>query len=486
MHHLNKLDTKMALLEVKDLKVRVEEREILHGLTLTVNEGEIHAIMGPNGSGKSTLSHVIAGKPGYEVTDGEILFKGEDLLAMAPNERAAKGVFLAFQYPVEIPGVSTMNFLRTALNAQRKARGEGEYSTPDFLKKVREVSKSLNIPQDMLKRGVNVGFSGGEKKRNEVLQMALFEPSLCILDEMDSGLDIDALRIAADGVNALHSPKRAMVVITHYQRLLNYIVPDVVHVMSKRPCREERRQGTGAGAGSVRLRPVRGRRVRNFEMNVAVAKTGNGRAVSDLFASAEGRLPGSPSVIAVRREAFETYERLGLPHRRIEEWKYTDLRALVGEVLPLAAAPDATALKRAADAVKAHAITGARKLVLVDGVFAPDLSDVKALASEAGFKTLRETLEKDSGLLKDRGHRCGDRAERRDGDRRCRASYRRRHAAVRADPDHSHRGCIFRVGFHPLAGCGREGRSCHDHRELCRGRRQGLPGQRCRHPLGWR
>jgi Fe-S cluster assembly ATP-binding protein len=233
MHHLNKLDTKMALLEVKDLKVRVEEREILHGLTLTVNEGEIHAIMGPNGSGKSTLSHVIAGKPGYEVTDGEILFKGEDLLAMAPNERAAKGVFLAFQYPVEIPGVSTMNFLRTALNAQRKARGESEYSTPDFLKKVRDVSKSLNIPQDMLKRGVNVGFSGGEKKRNEVLQMALFEPSLCILDEMDSGLDIDALRIAADGVNALHSPKRAMVVITHYQRLLNYIVPDVVHVMSK-------------------------------------------------------------------------------------------------------------------------------------------------------------------------------------------------------------------------------------------------------------
>jgi len=233
MHHLNRLDTKMALLEVKDLKVRVEEREILHGLTLTVNEGEVHAIMGPNGSGKSTLSHVIAGKPGYEVTDGQILFKGEDLLEMAPEERAAKGVFLAFQYPVEIPGVATMNFLRTALNAQRKARGEDEYSTPDFLKKVREVSKSLNIPQDMLKRGVNVGFSGGEKKRNEVLQMALFEPSLCILDEMDSGLDIDALRIAADGVNALRSPKRAMVVITHYQRLLNYIVPDVVHVLSR-------------------------------------------------------------------------------------------------------------------------------------------------------------------------------------------------------------------------------------------------------------
>ena len=223
----------MSLLEVKNLQVRVEEREILHGLDLTVNAGEIHAIMGPNGSGKSTLSHVIAGKPGYEVTGGEVLFKGEDLLSMAPDQRAAKGVFLAFQYPVEIPGVATMTFLRTALNAQRKARGESEYSTPDFLKKVREVAKSLSIPQEMLKRGVNVGFSGGEKKRNEVLQMALFEPSLCILDEMDSGLDIDALRIAADGVNALRSPDRAMVVITHYQRLLNYIKPDVVHVLSQ-------------------------------------------------------------------------------------------------------------------------------------------------------------------------------------------------------------------------------------------------------------
>ena len=222
-----------ALLEVKGLKVQVEDNEILHGLDLTVNEGEVHAIMGPNGSGKSTLSHVIAGKPGYDVTGGEILFKGEDLLEMEPNERAAKGVFLAFQYPMEIPGVATMTFLRTALNAQRKARGESEFSTPDFLKKVREVSARLNIPQDMLKRGVNVGFSGGEKKRNEVLQMALFEPKLCILDEMDSGLDIDALRIAADGVNALRGAGRSMIVITHYQRLLNYIVPDIVHVMSK-------------------------------------------------------------------------------------------------------------------------------------------------------------------------------------------------------------------------------------------------------------
>ncbi|MCF2523483.1 Fe-S cluster assembly ATPase SufC [Bradyrhizobium sp. G127] len=222
-----------ALLEVKGLKVQVEDNEILHGLDLTVNPGEVHAIMGPNGSGKSTLSHVIAGKPGYDVTAGEILFRGEDLLEMSADKRAAKGVFLAFQYPVEIPGVTTMNFLRTALNSQRKARGEAELLVPDFLKKVREVAGSLNIPMDMLKRGVNVGFSGGEKKRNEVLQMALFQPSLCILDEMDSGLDIDALRVAADGVNALRSKERAMVVITHYQRLLNYIVPDFVHVMSK-------------------------------------------------------------------------------------------------------------------------------------------------------------------------------------------------------------------------------------------------------------
>ncbi|MDA9482232.1 cysteine desulfurase [Bradyrhizobium sp. CCBAU 11445] len=223
----------MALVEIRDLHVGVEDREIIRGLDLNVNAGEVHAIMGPNGSGKSTLSHVIAGKPGYDVTGGQVLLGGENLLRMEPNERAAKGVFLAFQYPVEIPGVTTMNFLRAALNAQLKARDQQEFSTPEFLKRVRELAGSLSIRQDMLKRGVNVGFSGGEKKRNEILQMALFEPSLCILDEIDSGLDIDALRIVASGINALHSPERAMIVITHYRRLLDHIVPDVVHVMSK-------------------------------------------------------------------------------------------------------------------------------------------------------------------------------------------------------------------------------------------------------------
>ncbi|UFW50991.1 MULTISPECIES: Fe-S cluster assembly ATPase SufC [Bradyrhizobium] len=223
----------MALLEIRDLHVGVEDREVICGLDLNVHAGEVHAIMGPNGSGKSTLSHVIAGKPGYEVIDGQILFKGEDLLEMDPDERAAAGVFLAFQYPVEIAGVTTMNFLRAALNAQRKARDQQEFSTPEFLKRVRKVAGSLNIRQDMLKRGVNVGFSGGEKKRNEILQMALFEPSLCILDEIDSGLDIDALRIVANGINGLRSPERAMIVITHYRRLLDHVVPDVVHVMSK-------------------------------------------------------------------------------------------------------------------------------------------------------------------------------------------------------------------------------------------------------------
>jgi Fe-S cluster assembly ATP-binding protein len=222
-----------ALLEIKNLHVTVDGRAILNGLDLTVEKGTVHAIMGPNGSGKSTLAHVLAGKADYEVTDGEVLFDGENILAMQPDERAAKGLFLAFQYPIEIPGVATMTFLRTALNAQRKARGEAELTTPDFMRKVREAAGKLSIDQDMLRRAVNVGFSGGEKKRNEILQMALLEPRLAVLDETDSGLDIDALKVVSDGVNHLRSPERAFVVITHYQRLLNHIVPDVVHVLSK-------------------------------------------------------------------------------------------------------------------------------------------------------------------------------------------------------------------------------------------------------------
>ena len=223
----------MHLLEVKNLHVEVDGKKILNGLDLSVGKGSVHALMGPNGSGKSTLAHVLAGKEDYRVTQGEVLLDGEDLLALEPDERAARGLFLAFQYPFEIPGVATMTFLRTALNAQRKKRGEQEISTPEFLKRVREVAGKLGIEQEMLRRGVNVGFSGGEKKRNEILQMALLEPHLCVLDETDSGLDIDALKVVADGVNRLRSAERSFVVITHYQRLLNYIIPDVVHVLSR-------------------------------------------------------------------------------------------------------------------------------------------------------------------------------------------------------------------------------------------------------------
>jgi Fe-S cluster assembly ATP-binding protein len=220
------------MLEIKNLVVQIEDKRILNGLNLTVNNGEVAAIMGPNGSGKSTLSYVVAGKEDYEVLDGEILLDGQNLLDMDPDQRAAAGVFLAFQYPLEIPGVASMTFLKAALNAQRKARGENELTTADFIRRVNAAATQLEIPKDMLKRALNVGFSGGEKKRMEILQMALLQPSFCILDETDSGLDIDALRIVSEGVNALRSTDRAFLVITHYQRLLNHIVPDSVHVMS--------------------------------------------------------------------------------------------------------------------------------------------------------------------------------------------------------------------------------------------------------------
>ena len=221
------------MLEIKNLHARIAESgvEIIRGLNLTVKAGEVAAIMGPNGSGKSTLSYILAGRPDYEVTEGEILYNGESILDMDASERAASGIFLAFQYPMEIPGVATMEFLKVAMNAQRKARGEEPLKVPDFIKRVKEASGGLSMDMAMLKRPLNVGFSGGEKKRAEILQMKLLEPKLCVLDETDSGLDIDALKIVADGVNELRSPDRAIVVITHYQRLLEHIVPDSVHVL---------------------------------------------------------------------------------------------------------------------------------------------------------------------------------------------------------------------------------------------------------------
>ena len=222
------------MLEIKNLCVKLAEEDklILNGVSLEVPKGQVHAIMGPNGSGKSTLAYVLAGREGYAVTDGEILWNGENVLEMEPDERAAKGVFLAFQYPMEIPGVATMTFLRTALNAVRRKRDQKELTTPEFMKLVREQAASLGIADEILKRPLNVGFSGGEKKRMEILQMAVLAPTLCVLDETDSGLDIDAVRVVSAGVNKLKSKDRAMLVITHYQRLLNYIVPDMVHVMA--------------------------------------------------------------------------------------------------------------------------------------------------------------------------------------------------------------------------------------------------------------
>jgi Fe-S cluster assembly ATP-binding protein len=223
------------MLEIKNLRVKLQDEDklILDGVSLEVPKGQVHAIMGPNGSGKSTLAYVLSGRDGYEVTDGEILWNGEGLLDMEPDERAAKGVFLAFQYPMEIPGVATMTFLRTAVNSIRKKQGEQEFTTPEFLKRARAEAARLGISEDMLKRPLNVGFSGGEKKRMEILQMAMLEPALCVMDETDSGLDIDAVRVVSEGVNRMRSKDRAMLIITHYQRLLNYIVPDRVHVMAE-------------------------------------------------------------------------------------------------------------------------------------------------------------------------------------------------------------------------------------------------------------
>ncbi len=288
-------------------------------------------------------------------------------------------MFLAFQYPLEIPGVATMTFLRTALNAQRKKRGEAELSTPEFIKKVRELAGKLGIEQDMLRRAVNVGFSGGEKKRNEILQMALLEPRLAVLDETDSGLDIDALKIVADGVNRLRSPQRSFVVITHYQRLLSYIVPDIVHVLSARPHRQDRRQGTGARTRSARLCRVSGRGC-GVNAEVTTIKTAAETALAQAFAQARGRLPGDDAVAAQREAAFDVFAKEGLPHRRVEDWKYTDLRALMRDAKPLAEPPDAAAKARARrPPARLLGDVEARRLVFVDGAFVAELSDVADL-----------------------------------------------------------------------------------------------------------
>ena len=391
----------MPLLEVKNLHVEIDGKKILNGLDLVVNKGEVHAIMGPNGSGKSTLAHVLAGKAEYEVTEGDILLEGESVLEMEPDERAAKGVFLAFQYPVEIPGVASMTFLRTALNAQRKRRGETELTTPEFMKRVREQAGALSINMDMLRRGVNVGFSGGEKKRNEVLQMALLEPRLAVLDETDSGLDIDALKIVADGVNRLRSPERAFVVITHYQRLLNYIVPDIVHVLSQGPHREDRRQGARARARSQRLRAVPGSagrgRIKNKKMaELTLMKNAAEQQLADEWQAAKARLPGAAPL---RAAAFERFAAKGLPHRRVEEWKYTDLRALMRDAKPLASVPDAAAKARAKEMGALLADIDSRRIVFVDGAFVPELSDLASLDAGLTVRPMAQALAAGDALV---------------------------------------------------------------------------------------
>src|SRR3954447_5776544 len=371
------------MLEIKNLHAEIDGKSILNGLNLTVPTGEVAAIMGPNGSGKSTLSYVLAGKADYEVTQGEVLLDGENILELAPEERAARGVFLAFQYPLEIPGVATMTFLKAALNAQRKARGDDELLTPDFMKRVRSAAAQLQIPQDMLKRALNVGFSGGEKKRMEILQMALLEPSFCILDETDSGLDIDALRIVAGGVNALRLPDRAFLVITHYQRLLNHIVPDSVHVMAGG--RIVRSGGPELALeleanGYADYRQQDAAEEGGMAAELKIVRTPAEEALTQRFPALKGALPGDAKVLRLREAAFDLIARRGLPHRRVEEWKYTDLRALMREAAPFAEKPSSAEIAAAFNGARAFAKVDALRLTLVNGHFVPELSDLQAPA----------------------------------------------------------------------------------------------------------
>ncbi len=303
------------MLEIKDLRASAGDKEILKGINLTVNAGEVHAVMGPNGSGKSTLAQVLAGHPAYEVTAGSVSYMGQDLLDMEPEERAQAGVFLAFQYPVEIPGVTNAYFLRAAYNEIRKARGLEEVDPMDFLDLLEEKLRMVEWGPEIMSRAVNAGFSGGEKKRNEILQMAVLEPKLAILDETDSGLDIDALRIVANGVNKLRNKDRSFIVVTHYQRLLNYIVPDYVHVLAERPDRQVRRQGPGPRARG------QGLRMGGFR--------GGGVGVSepylphDAIPAGAGIADGPEWLEPIRRAAAERFAATGFPTSRQEEWRFT-------------------------------------------------------------------------------------------------------------------------------------------------------------------
>ena len=463
------------MLEIKNLHVKIadEEREILKGLSLTLPKGEVHAIMGPNGSGKSTLAYVLAGREDYEVTDGDIRWNGESLLEMEPEERAAKGVFLAFQYPMEIPGVAGLTFLRTAANAVRKARGQAELSTPEFLKFVKERAARLDIDIEMLKRPVNVGFSGGEKKRSEILQMEMLEPTLCVLDETDSGLDIDALRIVADGVNAMRAKDRSMLVITHYQRLLDYIVPGQGARHDRWAHREVRRAGAGARARDLGLRRIPGEgrvsikatlpigedmqaaakaelpagahaRVSEAlgrrEMNVAVLKTKAEQALTETFAAIADKLPGGAAALKRREEAIGRFSALGLPHRRIEAWKYTDLRNLMKEALPPSVVAAPVSAKQLDEVLGPLAKLEAMRVVFVDGFYAEALSDTRSVPGLA-VMALRQALAERRrmiGRLRNRGrqgraHRGAEHRlrHRRRGHRHCGQGQAREAAADR-------------------------------------------------------
>ena len=424
----------MSLLEIKNLQVKVDGNEILKGVNLTLNAGEVHSIMGPNGSGKSTLAQVLARRDTYEVTGGEVLLNGKDLLAMKPEEAACEGLFLAFQYPVEIPGISNAYFLRSALNAIRKYRGQEEMDAMDFLPKLREKIKLLDMDEKFLNRSVNESFSGGEKKRNEILQMEMLEPSLAILDETDSGLDIDALRIVAKGVNAMRSPERAMLVVTHYQRLLDYIVPDHVHVLvdgrivrsggpelaleletkatqqsnPRRRCMIARGKLLSFRAESrvLAFRAVSARAGRSEES--ALGFQGNSKVATatqalqhylEGFASLEKTAPSRqhPWLRKLRQDAFARFAETGFPTTRDEDWRFTNLATIAQT--PFRLVHNGHHLPSRSDIAPYHVPGAACQLVFVDGRFAPELSSFGHLPDRVTIANLAAQIERRPAVL---------------------------------------------------------------------------------------